>query len=83
MKNPSNIIKLVVSTFKSSKRSKHSLIETMIETYSGSEFFTAWLKQYTRKDKKRLVNLGSEFLDELYILIEQIRARQKTPEKSR
>ncbi|MDJ0509802.1 MAG: NACHT domain-containing protein [Crocosphaera sp.] len=79
VKNPSNIIKLITSTFESSK---HSLIERMIETYSGSDFFTDWLKQYTRKDKKRLVDLGSEFLDELYMLIEQIQARQKTSEKS-
>ncbi|WP_035800011.1 hypothetical protein [Crocosphaera chwakensis] len=54
--------------------------QRMIETYSGSEFFTTWLKEYTRQDKQRLVNLGNEFLDELYILIEQIQARQKTSE---
>ncbi|MGK7939091.1 MAG: hypothetical protein AB4062_02835, partial [Crocosphaera sp.] len=81
-KNPTNLIKLLVSTFKSSKRSKHTLIERMLETYSGSEFLTDWLKQYTRKDKDRLVDLGSDFLDELYMLIEQIQARQKIPEKS-
>ncbi|MGK7961626.1 NACHT domain-containing protein [Crocosphaera sp.] len=77
LRKPSNIIKIIISLFKDLKRSKHNPVESMIENYSGSEFFTDWLKQYTRKDKQRLVNLGSEFLDELYMLIEQIRARQK------
>ncbi|MDJ0582621.1 NACHT domain-containing protein [Crocosphaera sp.] len=79
-KKPSNIVKVLISLFKGSKRSKRSPVGRMIETYSGSEVFTNWLKEYTRKDKYRLVKLGSEFLDELYILIEQIRVRQKTDE---
>lgn len=59
---------------------KEARIESMIETYSGSAFFTSWLKQYTRKDKMRLVNLGPEFLDEVYRLLEQIRARRQLAE---
>ncbi|MGK7883248.1 MAG: NACHT domain-containing NTPase [Crocosphaera sp.] len=51
-----------------------------IDKNSSSDFLQHWLKQYIRKDKYRLVKLGSEFLDELYILIEQIRVRQKTTE---
>ncbi len=58
----------------------YSTEETEIDEYCSSEFLSDWLKNYIRKDKRRLAKLGSEFLDEIYILIEQIRVRQKTPE---
>ena len=54
----------------------------MIDNYSGSEFFTSWLQQYTRKNKMRFVELGSEFLDEVYLLLEQVRAKRQVAEKS-
>ena len=54
--------------------------EEDIEEFSSSEFLRNLLKQYISKDNQRLAKLGSEFLDELYKLIEQIRVRQKTPE---
>ena len=49
-----------------------------INDYPELDFFDAWLQRYTRKDKLRLANLGSEFLDEVYILLEQIRARRES-----
>jgi len=39
-----------------------------------SHFVTDWLTKYTKSDKKRLSKLGPEFLDELYMQIEQIKA---------
>ncbi|MGK7894825.1 MAG: NTPase (NACHT family), partial [Xenococcus sp. (in: cyanobacteria)] len=76
------IPKILSQGLKFSRKSKKSYIERIIENYSGSDFFTSWLKQYTRKDKKRFINLGSEFLDEIYILLEQIRAKRKVSEGS-
>ena len=67
---------------KSSKKSRKLPIERMIDNYSGSEFFTSWLQQYTRKNKMRFVELGSEFLDEVYLLLEQVRAKRQVAEKS-
>ncbi len=55
----------------------HLILKKNIDNYSGSKFFNAWLKQYTLKDKSRFVKLGSEFLDEVYILLEYIRARRQ------
>ncbi|MDJ0682746.1 MAG: NACHT domain-containing protein [Xenococcaceae cyanobacterium MO_167.B52] len=76
------IPKILSQGLKFSRKSKKSHIERIIENYSGSDFFTSWLKQYTRKDKKRFINLGSEFLDEIYILLEQIRAKRLVSEGS-
>lgn len=80
IQNSNNIKKLL--SVKSSKKIRKSPIERMIDNYSGSEFFTSWLQQYTRKDKMRFVKLGSEFLDEVYILLEQVRAKRQVAEKS-
>jgi hypothetical protein len=35
------------------------------------------MEKYTRNDKLRLKNLGTEFLDEIYITLEQIRSKRK------
>ena len=80
IQNPNNIKKILL--VKSSKKSRKLPIERMIDNYSGSEFFTSWLQQYTRKNKMRFVELGSEFLDEVYLLLEQVRAKRQVAEKS-
>ena len=59
------------------KKSSQTRTQKRVNNYSGSEFFNTWLGQYTLKDKSRLVNLGSDFLDEIYVLLEQIRARRQ------
>jgi hypothetical protein len=46
-------------------------------TSSESDFFELWLTEYTRKNKKRLAGLGAEFLDELCMLLEQMRATRR------
>ena len=45
--------------------------------FAASEFFRSWMEKYTRNDKLRLKNLGTEFLDEIYITLEQIRSKRK------
>jgi hypothetical protein len=45
--------------------------------FAASEFFRSWMENYTRKDKARLKDLGTEFLDEIYITLEQIRSKRK------
>ena len=45
--------------------------------FAASEFFRIWMENYTRKDKSRLKDLGTEFLDEIYITLEQIRSKRK------
>jgi hypothetical protein len=45
--------------------------------FAASEFFRSWMESYTRKDKSRLKDLGTEFLDESYITLEQIRSKRK------
>ena len=45
--------------------------------FAASEIFRSWMESYTRKDKSRLKNLGTEFLDEIYITLEQIRSKRK------
>ena len=35
------------------------------------------MEKYTRKDKSRLKKLGTEFLDEIYITLEQIRSKRQ------
>ncbi|NER03443.1 MAG: NACHT domain-containing protein [Okeania sp. SIO3C4] len=77
LKNPLYAIKHLSKQLKLSMKSPGTRTRERINNYSGSEFFNAWLKQYTLKDESRLVNLGSEFLDEIYILLEQIRARRQ------
>jgi hypothetical protein len=44
---------------------------------ADSKFFRSWMENYTRKDKSRLKDLGTEFLDEIYITLEQIRSKRK------
>ena len=45
--------------------------------FAASEIFRSWMESYTREDKSRLINLGTEFLDEIYITLEQIRSKRK------
>ena len=45
--------------------------------FAASELFRSWMEKYTRNDKLRLKNLGMEFLDEVYITLEQIRSKRK------
>lgn len=45
--------------------------------FAASEFFSSWMAKYTHKDKSRLKNLGTEFLDEIYITLEHIRSVRK------
>lgn len=77
LKNPLYAIKLLFKKFKLLKKSPQTRTKEKFSNYLGSQFFNDWLQQYTREDKLRLVNLGSEFLDEIYILLEQIRARRQ------
>ncbi len=77
-----NKLKFLRTSKKASRKLKKTQIEKIIETYSGSEFFSTWLKQYTRKNKTRFIELGSEFLDEVYILLEQLHAKRKVSERS-
>lgn len=58
---------------RSLKKSRALLMARRVENYSGSADFTEWLKHYTLKDKNRFASLGSEFLDEAYLLLEQLR----------
>jgi hypothetical protein len=46
--------------------------------FAASEFFRSWMEKYTRNDNLRLKNLGTEFLDEIYITLEQIRSKRKS-----
>ena len=77
LKNPFYAIKDISRRLNLVRKSSQTLTRERVNNYSGSDFFNTWLGQYTLKDKSRLVNLGSEFLDEIYILLEQIRARRK------
>lgn len=77
LKNPFYAIKDISRRLNLVRKSSQTLTRERVNNYSGSEFFNTWLGKYTLKDKSRLVNLGSEFLDEIYILLEQIRARRK------
>jgi hypothetical protein len=45
--------------------------------FAASEFFRSWMEKYTHNDNLRLKNLGTEFLDEIYITLEQIRSKRK------
>jgi hypothetical protein len=51
--------------------------KSLTSDFAASEFFRSWLEKYTRKDKSRVKNLGTEFLDEIYITLEQIRSKRK------
>jgi hypothetical protein len=42
-----------------------------------SEFLIRWIEKYNQKDNQRLRKLGAEFLDEIYLLLEQIHFRRK------
>lgn len=77
LKNPFYAIKDISRRLNLVRKSSQTLTRERVNNYSGSDFFNTWLGQYTLKDKSRLVNLGSEFLDEIYILLEQIRARRQ------
>ena len=77
LKNPFYAIKDISRRLNLVRKSSQTLTRERVNNYSGSDFFNTWLGQYTFKDKSRLVNLGSEFLDEIYILLEQIRARRQ------
>ncbi|MCA2552614.1 MAG: NTPase (NACHT family), partial [Microcystis sp. M04BS1] len=77
LKNPFYAIKYLSRRLNLFKKSSQTRTHERVNNYLGSEFFNTWLEQYTLKDKSRLVNLGSEFLDEIYILLEQIRARRQ------
>lgn len=77
LKNPFYAIKDISRRLNLVRKSSQTLTRERVNNYSGSEFFNTWLGKYTLKDKSRLVNLGSEFLDEIYILLEQIRARRQ------
>ena len=44
---------------------------------SASDFFDLWLTEYTKKDERRLSKLGPEFLDEVCMLLEQVRASRR------
>ncbi len=77
LKNPFYAIKDISRRLNLFRKSSQTLTRERVNNYSGSEFFNTWLGKYTLKDKSRLVNLGSEFLDEIYILLEQIRARRQ------
>ena len=67
------IFGLRIKASRSLKRSRALLMTRRIEHYSGSVVFTEWLKRYTQQDKNRFASLGSEFLDEAYLLLEELR----------
>ncbi|GBE91484.1 NADH dehydrogenase subunit 3 [Nostoc cycadae WK-1] len=76
-KKPLYAVKLLLIQFKLLRQSPQNRTKERLNNNLGSQFFNVWLQQYTLKNKLRLVNLGSEFLDEIYILLEQVRARQQ------
>ncbi|MBH8564623.1 NACHT domain-containing protein [Nostoc sp. CENA67] len=83
LKNPIYAIKaLFIKFHQLPKKSPIARTMTTANIYSGSEFFNSWLKQYTFKDKRRFIKLGSEFLDEVNILLEQLRAKRQVSERS-
>jgi hypothetical protein len=43
----------------------------------ASEFLLRWIEKYNQKDNQRLRKLGAEFLDEIYLLLEQVHFRRK------
>jgi NACHT domain len=61
-----------------SKKRKKNINDQIIISPSESIFFNNWLKVYTREDKNRLIKLGNECLDDIYILSEQIRTRKRS-----
>ena len=67
-----NLINQLALTLDAQRRSK-----PLTSDFAASEFFRSWMENYTRKDKSRLKNLGTEFLDEIYITLEQIRSKRK------
>lgn len=72
------IIKSFSRKPKSLSKSLKNQTKERINNHSESEFLNAWLKLYTLQDKSRLANLDSDFLDEIYVLLEQIRARRQS-----
>jgi hypothetical protein len=67
-----NLINELALTLDTQIRSK-----PLTSDFAASEFFRSWMEKYTRNDKLRLKNLGTEFLDEIYITLEQIRSKRK------
>ena len=67
-----NLINELALTLDTQIRSK-----PLTSDFAASEFFRSWMESYTRKDKSRLKDLGTEFLDESYITLEQIRSKRK------
>jgi hypothetical protein len=65
-----NLISELALALESTMRSK-----PLPNDFIASEFFRKWMEQYTRKNKSRLVSLGREFLDEIYIMLEQMRSK--------
>jgi len=65
-----NLISELALTLESTMRSK-----PLPDEFIASELFRKWMEQYTRKNKLRLVSLGQEFLDEIYIMLKQVRSK--------
>jgi len=70
-------IESVRSKLKLSSKEDSKSTEQVPEIPSKPDPFDLWYAEYTRKDKWRLPELGLEFLDEICMLLEQVRANRR------
>ncbi|MEL6555770.1 MAG: NACHT domain-containing protein [Cyanobacteria bacterium J06621_11] len=77
----SGLFKLLVelmNLYKKNLSAKERKILKLISHYQASPVFSRWLRQYTSKNNYRLAELGSECLDEIYLLIEQLQVNTQS-----
>jgi NACHT domain len=65
----------IIFSWRASKRKKIK-VDRKARVHSNSDFLTCWINEYTAKEKSKLLRLGGDFLDEIYILLEQLDSRQ-------
>lgn len=62
------------------KKVDYLLPKRVGSTLSASDFFDLWYAEYIGEDKQLLAGLGPEFLDEICMLLEQVRASRRDRE---
>jgi energy-coupling factor transporter ATP-binding protein EcfA2 len=76
LKTPVHFWRFLCKSYKSRKSSRSEKNREIYLSEGNSDYLKLWLVKFTNKNKMRFVNLGDEFIDELYLLIEQLHAEE-------